>query len=68
MHYKNEVSKIIQEIVAGQGLEISFEIGHIHQLMDDYAEDQKSKEQYIPMQKCPKCDGHGIVSIRLQRN
>ena len=38
MHHKNEVTKIIQEITAGQGLEIDFEIGLIHQLMDDYAE------------------------------
>lgn len=37
MHHKNEVTKIIHEITAGQGLEIDFEIGRIHQLMDDYA-------------------------------
>ena len=44
MHHKNEVTKIIQEIVAGQGLEISFEIGRIHQLMDDYAESQNASD------------------------
>ena len=40
MHHKNEVSKIIHEGIAGTGIEI--DVAKIHQLMDDYAEDQKS--------------------------
>lgn len=36
MHYKNEVTKIIYSLVAGQGLDIDFEVGLVHHLMDDY--------------------------------
>ena len=34
MHHKNEVTKIINEAIAGTGIEI--DVAKIHQLMDDY--------------------------------
>jgi hypothetical protein len=37
MHHKNQVAKIVYDLVAGQGLEIEFEVGMIHELMDDYS-------------------------------
>ena len=43
MHHKNEVTKIIHEGIAGTGIEIDIE--KIHQLMDDYVEDQKEAEK-----------------------
>ncbi len=40
MHHKNEVTKIIQSALVGSHRRV--DIKRIHQLMDDYAEDQKS--------------------------
>ena len=52
MHYKNEVTQIIASAIVGSHRRV--DIAKIHQLMDDYAEDQKS----LPDKKikCTNCD------------
>ena len=71
MHHKNEVTKIIQEITAGQGLEIDLEIGLIHWLMDDYVEQQnsnpgikKSSDGICTVNiALPKCDCGNLMNV-----
>lgn len=53
MHHKNEVTKIMHSLVAGQGLDISSEINKIHQIMDDIEKVIKSNYN-IPVVVQPK--------------
>lgn len=36
MHHKNEVAKIMNDLVKGQGLDIGPEIKKVHEIMDEY--------------------------------
>ena len=71
MHHKSEVTKIIQEATAGFGLEI--DVAKIHQLMDDYAEEQNSNPEVKKSSDgictiniaLPKCDCGNLMSVSM---